>query len=151
MFRGQRAAPSVTTPPESPDANCTTETSTTSCSMRSRSEMAANAVADRLRAESAALARLTSAESGLCLKDTVHEVGRAVDVFRFAAMEALRDDGETFAGDVSDRGRDRRAHTLRVPVALVAGITPFNHPLNQVAHSHQALHAAVGVMRDVRI
>ena len=49
-------------------------------------------------------------------------------------MEALRDDGETFAGDVSERGRDRRAHTLRVPVALVAGITPFNHPLNQVAH-----------------
>jgi putative phosphonoacetaldehyde dehydrogenase len=93
-----------------------------------------NAVADRLLAERAALAHLISLESGLCLKDTTHEVGRAVDVFRFAAMEALRDDGETFAGDVSERGRDRRAHTLRLPVALVAGITPFNHPLNQVAH-----------------
>ena len=55
-------------------------------------------------------------------------------MFRFAAMEALRDDGETFAGDVSPHGRDRRAHTLTVPVRLVGAITPFNHPLNQVAH-----------------
>ncbi len=55
-------------------------------------------------------------------------------MFRFAAIEALRDDGEAFAGDVSPNGRARRAHTLRVPVGLVAAITPFNHPLNQVAH-----------------
>jgi aldehyde dehydrogenase (NAD+) len=93
-----------------------------------------NAVADRLTGESAEWAQLISLESGLCLKDTRHEVGRAVDVFRCAAIEALRDDGETFAGDISERGRDRRAHTLRVPVSVVAGITPFNHPLNQVAH-----------------
>ena len=46
-----------------------------------------------------------------------------------AAIEALRDDGEAFAGDVSPNGRARRAHTLRVPVGLVAAITPFNHPL----------------------
>jgi aldehyde dehydrogenase (NAD+) len=95
---------------------------------------ALNAVADRLESERDDWAHLISLESGLCLADTRHEVGRAVDVFRFAAMEALRDDGETFAGDVSDRGRDRRAHTLRVPVSAVAAITPFNHPLNQVAH-----------------
>jgi aldehyde dehydrogenase (NAD+) len=92
------------------------------------------AVADALTARLRELADLISAESGLCLKDTRHEVARAVDVFRFAAIEALRDDGETFAGDISPRGRDRRAHTLRVPVRLVAAITPFNHPLNQVAH-----------------
>jgi phosphonoacetaldehyde dehydrogenase len=92
------------------------------------------AVAERLTTDADELARLITLESGLCLKDTRHEVGRACDVFRFAAMEALRDDGETFAGDVSERGRPRRAHTLRLPVALAAGITPFNHPLNQVAH-----------------
>jgi aldehyde dehydrogenase (NAD+) len=80
------------------------------------------------------LAALITSESGLSLKDTRHEVGRAIDVFRFAAIEALRDDGEMFAGDVSAHGRDRRAHTLREPVRLVAAITPFNHPLNQVAH-----------------
>src|SRR6201999_3483783 len=93
-----------------------------------------NAVADQLADESAEWARLISLESGLSLKDTHHEVGRAVDVCRFAAIEALRDDGETFAGDVSERGRDRRAHTLRGPVSGGGAITPFNHPLNQVAH-----------------
>ena len=92
------------------------------------------AVADRLAAHARELSTLISRESGLCLKDTRHEVARAVDVFRFAAIEALRDDGEAFAGDVSPNGRGRRAHTLRVPVSLVAAITPFNHPLNQVAH-----------------
>ncbi|MBV9466800.1 MAG: aldehyde dehydrogenase family protein, partial [Solirubrobacterales bacterium] len=91
-------------------------------------------VAGRLAAARAELSELISLESGLSLRDTSHEVGRAVDVFRFAAIEALRDDGEVFAGDVSPSGADRRAHTLRVPVRLVAAITPFNHPLNQVAH-----------------
>jgi putative phosphonoacetaldehyde dehydrogenase len=92
------------------------------------------AVAGQLKARRDELAALITSESGLCLKDTRHEVGRTVDVFRFAAIEALHDDGETFAGDISPHGRDRRAHTLRVPVRLVAALTPFNHPLNQVAH-----------------
>ena len=92
------------------------------------------AVAEQIGAERDELAGLITTESGLCLKDTLHEVGRAIDVFRFAAMEALRDDGEVFAGDVSPNGRDRRAYTLREPVRVVAAITPFNHPLNQVAH-----------------
>ncbi len=92
------------------------------------------AVADTLVARREELARLITGESGLCLKDTRHELGRSIDVFRFAAIEALRDDGETFSGDVSANGRDRRAHTMRFPVRLVAAITPFNHPLNQVAH-----------------
>ena len=58
----------------------------------------ADPVRGRRRARAPArdeLAALITAESGLCLKDTRHEVGRAVDVFRFAAIEALRDDGET--------------------------------------------------------
>ena len=92
------------------------------------------AVADELGARREELATLITTESGLSLKDTEHEIGRAVDVFRFAAIEALRDDGEVFAGDISEHGRDRRAHTLRVPVRLVGAITPFNHPINQVAH-----------------
>ena len=93
-----------------------------------------SAVADRLGGLTDELSVLISRESGLCLKDTRHEVARAVDVFRFAAIEALRDDGEAFAGDVSPHGRARRAHTITFPVRLVGAITPFNHPLNQVAH-----------------
>ena len=92
------------------------------------------AAADRLAARAGELSTLVSRESGLCLTDTRHEVARAVDVFRFAAIEALHDDGEAFPGDVSPNGRARRAHTLRLPVSLVAAITPFNHPLNQAAH-----------------
>ncbi len=65
---------------------------------------------------------------------TRHEVARAVDVFSFGARAALHDDGELFACDISANGRPRRAFTTREPVALVAAITPFNHPLNQVAH-----------------
>ncbi|HUA04585.1 MAG TPA: aldehyde dehydrogenase family protein [Solirubrobacteraceae bacterium] len=92
------------------------------------------AVAVRLGALADELSVLISRESGLCLKDTRHEVARAIDVFRFAAIEALHDDGEAFPGDVSPNGRARRAHTIRFPVRLVGAITPFNHPLNQVAH-----------------
>jgi aldehyde dehydrogenase (NAD+) len=91
-------------------------------------------VAAAIAAEAEDLAQLITWESGLSLKDTRYEVRRAVDVFRFAAGEALRDDGDVFACDTSGNGRARRAYTVREPVRLVAAITPFNHPLNQVAH-----------------
>jgi putative phosphonoacetaldehyde dehydrogenase len=92
------------------------------------------AVAEAVRSRRTELAALITAESGLCLADSLYETGRSIDVFRFAAMETLRDEGETFSGDISPHGRNRRAHTLRMPVRLVGAITPFNHPLNQVAH-----------------
>ncbi|MBV8066321.1 MAG: aldehyde dehydrogenase family protein [Actinobacteria bacterium] len=91
-------------------------------------------IAARIEAEAEELARAITLESGLSLFDTRHETGRAADVFRFAAHAALDDDGQAFACDVSAHGRPRRAYTLREPVRLVAAITPFNHPLNQVAH-----------------
>ncbi|MFN8590952.1 MAG: phosphonoacetaldehyde dehydrogenase [Thermomicrobiales bacterium] len=93
-----------------------------------------NRIADRLQAEEDDFATLITLESGLALKDTRYELRRAQDVFRFAAMEALRDDGQVFACDTSANGKNRRAYTLREPLRLVAAITPFNHPLNQVAH-----------------
>jgi len=55
-------------------------------------------------------------------------------VFRFAGIEALRDEGQVFACDTSANGRARRAYTVREPLRLIAAITPFKHPLNQVAH-----------------
>jgi phosphonoacetaldehyde dehydrogenase len=93
-----------------------------------------NRIADRLQAEEDDFATLITLESALALKDTRYELRRAQDVFRFAAMEALRDDGQVFACDTSANGKNRRAYTLREPLRLVAAITPFNHPLNQVAH-----------------
>jgi aldehyde dehydrogenase (NAD+) len=79
-------------------------------------------------------ARLISLESGLCIRETRYEVGRATDVLRFAAMEALRDDGQIFSCDIAPQGKPRKIFTLREPLNCAVCITPFNHPLNQVAH-----------------
>ena len=79
-------------------------------------------------------ARLITSESGLCLKETRYEVGRALDVLRFASMEALRDDGQIFSCDISPQGKARKIFTVREPLHCAVCITPFNHPLNQVAH-----------------
>src|SRR5205085_5767259 len=73
-------------------------------------------------------------EAGLCIRESKYEVGRATDVLRFAAIEALRDDGQIFSCDVSPQGKARKIFTLREPLNCAVAITPFNHPLNQVAH-----------------
>ena len=73
-------------------------------------------------------------ETGLCVRETSYEVGRAQDALLFAGMEALRDDGQVFSGDISPQGKARKIFTTREPLRSVAAITPFNHPLNQVAH-----------------
>ncbi|MDA8050132.1 MAG: phosphonoacetaldehyde dehydrogenase [Rhodospirillales bacterium] len=81
------------------------------------------------------LARLITAESGLCLKDSLYEIGRACDVFTLAGQQAIREDGEILACDITPHGKSRRIYTMRVPIAgVIAAITPFNHPLNMVAH-----------------
>jgi phosphonoacetaldehyde dehydrogenase len=79
-------------------------------------------------------ARLIASESGLALRETRYEVGRALEVLRFAAVEALRDDGQIFSSDASPGTKFRKIFTLREPLRCAAAITPFNHPLNQVAH-----------------
>src|SRR6202521_2773386 len=91
--------------------------------------------AEALRARTEEIANLITAESGLCKKDSTYEVGRACDVFIFAGNAALQDDGQIFSCDLTAQGRRRRVYTLREPLlGVIAAITPFNHPLNQVAH-----------------
>ena len=81
------------------------------------------------------LSRLITLESGLCLKDSQYEVGRASDVLLFAANQALVDDGEVFSCDLTAHGKNRKVYTLREPLlGAITAITPFNHPLNQVIH-----------------
>jgi aldehyde dehydrogenase (NAD+) len=79
-------------------------------------------------------ARIITSESGLALREARYEVGRTLDVLRFAAIEALRDDGQIFSADISPQGKARKIFTTREPLRCAAAITPFNHPLNQVAH-----------------
>jgi aldehyde dehydrogenase (NAD+) len=91
--------------------------------------------ADLIRERSETLSDLITAESGLCKKDSLYEVGRACDVFVFAGNAALVDDGQIFSCDLTPHGKSRKVYTLREPLlGVISAITPFNHPLNQVAH-----------------
>jgi putative phosphonoacetaldehyde dehydrogenase len=81
------------------------------------------------------LARLITLEAGICLKDSLYEVGRASDVLLFAANQALVDMGQVFSCDLSARGKSRKVYTLSEPLlGVITAITPFNHPLNQPIH-----------------
>src|SRR6516225_4233041 len=91
--------------------------------------------ADALRARTEEIANLITAERGPCKKDSIYEVGRACDVFTFAGNAALQDDGQIFSCDLTAHGKRRKVYTLREPLlGVICAITPFNHPLNQVAH-----------------
>src|SRR5947208_4366015 len=88
-----------------------------------------------VRERTPAIAALISAESGLCLKDATYEAGRVADVLSFGANECLKDDGQIFSCDLTPHGKRRRVYTQRAPLlGVVSAITPFNHPMNQVAH-----------------
>ncbi|MDE1181129.1 phosphonoacetaldehyde dehydrogenase [Paraburkholderia sp.] len=78
---------------------------------------------------------LISLESGLSKQDSRYEIGRVADVLKFSSIETLRDDGQSFSCDLTPHGKKRRVFTQREPLAgVIVAITPFNHPMNQVAH-----------------
>jgi putative phosphonoacetaldehyde dehydrogenase len=94
-----------------------------------------NKTATLVRERTAQVAALISAESGLCLKDATYEAGRVADVLVFGANECLKDDGQIFSCDLTPHGKRRRVYTQRDPLlGVITAITPFNHPMNQVAH-----------------
>ena len=94
-----------------------------------------NSAAALIRERTEQFANLITAESGLSKKDSTYEVGRACDVFLFAGNAALQDDGQIFSCDLTAHGKKRKVYTLREPLqGVITAITPFNHPLNQVAH-----------------
>jgi aldehyde dehydrogenase (NAD+) len=91
--------------------------------------------AELIRARGEAISDLITAECGICKKDSLYEVGRACDVLVFAGNAALQDDGQIFSCDLTPHGKKRKVYTLREPLqGAISAITPFNHPLNQVAH-----------------
>src|SRR3954470_17752117 len=87
--------------------------------------------AELLRDRKEDFARIITAESGLCWKDSLYEAGRAYDVYSFAGQLCIQDDGETYSCDISPQGKARKIFTLRTPLrGVISAITPFNHPLN---------------------
>ena len=93
-------------------------------------DAAARLLADRAEE----FARTIARESAKPIKTARTEAARAVSTFTFAAAEARRLTGEMVPVDAAQVGEGRLAFTLRVPIGVVAAISPFNFPLNLVAH-----------------
>ena len=73
-------------------------------------------------------------EAGKPIKDSRGEVARLIDTFKFAAGEAVRIGGEVIEMAISPRTRGYRGFVKRVPIGPCSFISPFNFPLNLVAH-----------------
>ena len=92
------------------------------------------ATADLISRDRQALGRSIALEGGKALKFALGEVDRASQTFRFAGEEAKRIHGETVPMDAAIGAERRLGFWLRVPRGPVAAISPFNFPLNLVAH-----------------
>jgi phosphonoacetaldehyde dehydrogenase len=90
--------------------------------------------AELIRVKSNDLSHLLTRELGISLKDSIYECGRAYDVFSLAGQLAIHDDGQIFSCDLTPHGKSRKIFTKREPAGVISAITPFNHPLNMVAH-----------------
>lgn len=91
-------------------------------------------VSAELCARTEELARVLAIEAGKPIRDARGEVGRAVETFRIAAEEATRIRGQYLPLDDSPRTEGYEAILKRVPIGLCSFISPFNFPLNLVAH-----------------
>ncbi|HEY0178307.1 MAG TPA: aldehyde dehydrogenase family protein [Dokdonella sp.] len=88
----------------------------------------------RFRERRDELALALCVEAGKPIGDAEGEVTRLIDTFKVAAEEAVRIDGEIPNLEISERAKGYRGFVKRVPIGACAFITPFNFPLNLVAH-----------------
>lgn len=91
-------------------------------------------IVEQLTARAAEFADAMVVEVGKTIRDARSEVSRAIDTFRVAAEEATRVGGEYQPLDISERAVGAECVWRRFPVGLCSFITPFNFPLNLVAH-----------------
>jgi len=80
------------------------------------------------------IATIICQEAGKAWKFSMNEVQRSAETFKFAAEEAKRLHGETIPVDASCFGENRFGYFIKEPVGVIGAITPFNFPLNLVAH-----------------
>jgi acyl-CoA reductase-like NAD-dependent aldehyde dehydrogenase len=80
------------------------------------------------------VAHLISDEAGKPIKAAKIEASRAMSTYTFSAVEARKLAGEMVPMDASQAGEGKLAFTLRTPLGVVGAISPFNFPLNLVAH-----------------
>src|SRR5919197_5609923 len=79
-------------------------------------------------------ARTICVEAGKPLKAARVEAARAMSTYTFSAVEARKLAGDVVPMDASQAGEGKLAFTLRRPIGIVGAISPFNFPLNLVAH-----------------
>lgn len=91
-------------------------------------------ISDTIAARRSEFVSTIVAEAGKPVTFAEAEVDRAVLTFRFASAEALSDEGHGLAIDASAPGAGHWGFARRFPVGVILGITPFNFPLNLVAH-----------------
>ncbi|MBI4720327.1 MAG: aldehyde dehydrogenase family protein [Chitinivibrionia bacterium] len=97
-------------------------------------EQTCRAIAAGIEKNADKFAAALSRELGKSLKDSRAEVGRAIGVFKVAAEEAKRLGGEIMDLDWNPGSEERIGLVRRFPRGVIAGISPFNFPLNLVAH-----------------
>ncbi|RVJ54358.1 phosphonoacetaldehyde dehydrogenase [Sinorhizobium medicae] len=90
--------------------------------------------AETLASRKEEISDVITLELGISKTDSLYEVGRAFDVFTLAGQMCIHDDGEIFSCDLTPHGKARKIFTTREPLTAISAITPFNHPLNMVAH-----------------
>jgi glyceraldehyde-3-phosphate dehydrogenase (NADP+) len=93
-----------------------------------------NGIANGLTCERETLARTICLEAGKPLKYALAEIERTIQTFRIAAEECKRLPGEYLQIDWTPAGQGKEGIVRYFPVGLVAGISPFNFPMNLVAH-----------------
>lgn len=87
-----------------------------------------------IKKQSDDLARTIALEGGKPIKDARLEVSRAANTFAIASREAFNLDGEQLPMDLTAGNEARLGLVIREPIGVVAAITPFNFPINLVAH-----------------
>ena len=91
-------------------------------------------VASGIQDRSDEFSKIITQESGKPLIYARAEVARSVSTFEIASQEALRLDGEMLTLDITESAHGKAGLTRRFPIGPIAGISPFNFPLNLVAH-----------------
>lgn len=98
-----------------------------------RSEILGN-IRDDIRKRSEEFARMITLEAGKPITDSRAEVERAIGTFQLASEESKRISGEYIPLDISERSKNRMGIHKHFPIGPVLGISPFNFPLNLIAH-----------------
>jgi glyceraldehyde-3-phosphate dehydrogenase (NADP+) len=93
-----------------------------------------NKAVELMGARQEEFARTIAREGIKTIREARKEVTRAMDTMRISAEEARRISGETIPFDQLPSGERRIGYYLRMPIGIIAAITPFNDPLNLVAH-----------------